>query len=86
MSKQVAEWTKSYSGKVIPDQLVMNIEIDPEQSFDISHMVDINSYSENYKLWEIIARLLAICMFMFEYGKCCKKTNKMWIISAQENV
>jgi hypothetical protein len=97
LRKKEDEWPlkKSYSGTVLPDQLVMNIELETEHSPSISHLVDIKRYSDYYKLLRVTARLLAICkskpfsmksIVLTPRREMLKRAEEMWLISAQENV
>ena len=73
---------------MIPDQLVMNIEIDPEHLL----IFFIWLISTVFRLLQIMGsycKITCYCMFKpvhVREEKCCKKTKKMWLISAQENV
>ena len=74
---------------MIPDQLVMNIEIDPEHLL----IFLIWLISTVFRLLQIMGsycKITCYCMFKHVHvreEKCCKKKKKkMGLISAQENV
>ena len=62
LRKKEDEWPlkKSYSGTALPDQLEMNIELETDRSSSISHIVDIKSYWDRYKLLRVTYIILAM--------------------------
>ena len=97
LRKKEDEWPfkKSYSGTVLPDQLVMNIELETYRSSSISHIVDIKRFSDHYKLLRVTAIILAISKSKPFYMKSIvltpkremlKKAEVMGLIFAQEKV
>ena len=97
LRKKEDEWPlkRSYSGTVLPDQLVMNIELETDQSSSISHIVDIKRFSDHYKLLRVTAIILAISKSKPFYMKSIvltpkremlKKAEVMGLIFAQEKV